>query len=205
MMISYLKKDIRFSKIWLGIAVLYSLICGYIFIKDSGDSFFFVDFLLPLFVTYLPLSRLMNMEDSRDTRDFLRRMPQGRNGRVIARVIFIFSLLIFSFAVKVFYKYLLVKGYSLMSGMNLETELAYFIAFSAFNLISLILFYRFSFHAAQNFTLASYAVVFALGLLNKHTDFTLNFPSVNVAVLAGCGLLLIAALIFAAIRMEKIS
>ena len=163
----------------------------------------------------------MNMEDSRDTRDFLRRMPQGRNGRVIARVIFIFSLLIFSFAVKIFYKYLLVKGYSLMSGMNLETEMAYFIAFSAFNLISLILFYRFSFHAAQNFTLASYAVVFALGLLNKHTDFTLSFPSVNVpdvgwllsesdvsvnvAVLAGCGLLLIAALIFAAIRMEKIS
>ncbi len=203
-MLSYLKKDIMFSKQWLLVSLVWGIVCGFVFLKEGG-SFIFVDFLLPLFVMYFPLSRLMHLEDPRDTRDFLKRMPQSKYGRVTARIIFVFALLIYATALKIGFKYLLIEGYSITSGMNLQKELFYFFVFLFLNLTALILFYRFSFQIAQNFTLASYAAVFCVAILNKYTEYKISFPQVNALTVIIPGILIGVVLVFLALKAEQVS
>ena len=202
-MISYLKKDIRFSAKWLAIVVAYCLVAGFILVKERGESIYYIEFLIPFFAVYFPLSRLMNTEDPKDTRDFLRRMPQGSCGRVIARIIYILALLVFSSAVKIFYKYLLIEGYDLFSEGKLEKEILIFIAFLGYFLIQIIVFYKSSYHYAMNSGLIACAVVFIIALIGKYTNIKISLPSVNIAVVIATGILVIAGLIIGAVKAER--
>ena len=202
-MISYLKKDIRFSAKWLAIVVAYCLVAGFILVKERGESIYYIEFLIPFFAVYFPLSRLMNTEDPKDTRDFLRRMPQGSCGRVIARIIYILALLVFSSAVKIFYKYLLIEGYDLFSEGKLEKEILIFIAFLGYFLIQIIVFYKTSYHYAMNSGLIACAVVFIIALIGKYTNIKISLPSVNIAVVIATGILVIAGLIIGAVKAER--
>ena len=145
----------------------------------------------------------MNAEDPKDTRDFLRRMPQGKFGRVIARIIYILTLLIFSFAVKIIYKYLLIEGYDLISGGTLGTEIVVFLAFLSYFLIQLIAFYKSSFHFAQNLGFLACAVIFILALIAKYTNISLSLPNINIASVIVIFALLAAGLIFGIIKAEN--
>ena len=203
MMISYLKKDIRFSANWLIIVVVYCIVAGFLLVKERGESLYFIEFLIPFFAVYFPLGRLMNAEDPKDTRDFLRRMPQGACGRVIARTIYILALLIFSSAVKIFYKYLLIEGYDLLSEGRLEKEVFFFLAFFSYFLIQLIVFYRTSYHIAQNTGLIACAVVFIIALLGKYTNINISLPEVNLAVVIAVFTVLIVGLTIGAVKAEK--
>ena len=203
MMISYLKKDIRFSAKWLAIVIAYCFVVGFLFVKERRESLYYIEFLIPFFAVYFPLGRLMNAEDPKDTRDFLRRMPQGACGRVIARVIYILALLIFSSGVKIFYKYLLIEGYDMLSGGGLEKEALIFIAFFGYFLIQLIVFYKTSYHMALNFGLIACAVIFIIALIGKYTNIKISLPDVNIVVVIAVGVLVIAGLITGAIKAER--
>ena len=202
-MISYLKKDIRFSAKWLLIVLAYCLIAGFLLVKERGEHIYFIEFLIPFFAVYFPLGRLMSTEDSKDTRDFLRRMPQGVCGRVIVRIIYIFSLLLFSSAVKIFYKSLLIEGYDLLSEGKLEKESVLILAFFSYFLIQLIFFYRTSYHLSQSLGLIACAVIFIIALIGKYTNIRINIPNVNIAVVIAAFALLIVGLIIGAVKAEK--
>ena len=202
-MLSYLKKDIRFSSKWLMIAAAYCLIAGFLLVKERNDSLFFVEFLIPFFVVYFPLGRLMNLEDPKDTRDFIRRMPQSKCGRAIARIIYILSLLVFSFAVKIIYKYLLIEGYDLIADGSLEKEIAVFLAFLVYFLTVLIVFYKVSFHAAQNIGLLLCAVIFLIELIGKYTKIRISLPAVGPVAAIVLFIILIAGLIIGVLKAEN--
>lgn len=205
-MVSYFKKDISFSKKWIVIVLLYCLIVGFVFVKDGGESFYFVEFLFPFFAVYFPLSKILSMEDSRDTRDFLRRMPQRAYGRIIARILYIIVLLTLSFAVKIFYKQLLIENYTILLGINIEKEVAFFCGFLAYFLIELIVFYKTSYHMAQNSGLFAFAIAIVIGLILKYTNININLLA-NISamriILIGLGVNL--ALIYGVIVAEKSS
>lgn len=203
MMISYLKKDIRFSSRWLIISVAYCLLAGFLLVKERGDSLFFVEFLIPFFVVYFPLGRLMNLEDPKDTRDFIRRMPQAKYGRAIARIIYVILLLTFSFAVKIIYKYMLIEGYDLIAGGELMKETAVFLAFLIYFLAALIVFYKSSFHMAQNIGLMLCAVIFLIALIGKYTKIRISIPDINPVVYIVVFALLIVGLIIGVLKSEN--
>lgn len=201
-MISYLKKDIRFSAKWLLIVLAYCLIVGFLLVKERGEHLYFIEFLIPFFAVYFPLGRLMSTEDSKDTRDFLRRMPQGACGRVIARIIYIMSLLLFSSAIKIFYKFLLIEGYDLLSEGKLEKEIVFFLAFFSYFLIQLIIFYKTSYHMAQSMGIIAFAIFLLIALIGKYTNISISIPNVNIAVVIAAFVLLIVGLIIGAVKAD---
>lgn len=201
-MISYLKKDIRFSAKWLLIVLAYCLIAGFLLVKERGEHLYFIEFLIPFFAVYFPLGRLMSTEDSKDTRDFLRRMPQGVCGRVTARIIYILSLLLFSSAIKIFYKFLLIEGYDLLSEGKLEKEIVFFLAFFSYFLIQLIIFYKTSYHMAQSMGIIAFAIFLLIALIGKYTNISISIPNVNIAVVIAAFVLLIVGLIIGAVKAD---
>lgn len=202
-MLSYLKKDIRFSSKWLIVAVAYCIVAGFLLIKERGDSLFFVEFLIPFFVVYFPLGRLMNLEDPKDTRDFIRRMPQSKYGRSIARIIYVLALLIFSFAVKNIYKCMLIEDFNIFAGDSLALEIAVFLAFLVYYLVTLIVFYKSSFHMAQNFGLLICAVILLIALIGKYTKIRISLPDINPVVVIVLLALLVAGLIIGVLKAEN--
>ena len=203
MMLSYLKKDIRFSSKWLLISVAYCLIAGFLLVKERGDSLFFVEFLIPFFVVYFPLGRLMNLEDPKDTRDFIRRMPQSKYGRAVARIIYVLGLLIFSFAVKIIYKCMLIEEYDILAGNSLVMEIAVFLAFLIHYLVTLIVFYKTSFHMAQNSGLIICALIFLIALIGKYTKIRISLPDINPVAVIIVLALLIVGLIIGVLKSEN--
>lgn len=199
-MLSYLKKDIRFSSKWLIVAVAYCLVAGFLLIKERGDSLFFVEFLIPFFVVYFPLGRLMNLEDPKDTRDFIRRTPQSKYGRSIARIIYVLALLIFSFAVKNIYKCMLIEDFNIFAGDSLALEIAVFLAFLVYYLVTLIVFYKSSFHMAQNFGLLICAVILLIALIGKYTKIRISLPDINPVVVIVLLALLVVGLIIGVLK-----
>ena len=202
-MLSYLKKDIRFSSKWLLISVAYCLIAGFLLVKERGDSLFFVEFLIPFFVVYFPLGRLMNLEDPKDTRDFIRRMPQSKYGRAVARIIYVLGLLIFSFAVKIIYKCMLIEEYDILAGNSLVMEIAVFLAFLIHYLVTLIVFYKTSFHMAQNSGLIICALIFLIALIGKYTKIRISLPDINPVAVIIVLALLIVGLIIGVLKSEN--
>ena len=202
-MLSYLKKDIRFSSKWLLISVAYCLIAGFFLVKERGDSLFFVEFLIPFFVVYFPLGRLMNLEDPKDTRDFIRRMPQRKYGRALARIIYVLGLLIFSFAVKIIYKCLLIEDFDILAGNSLVMEIAVFLAFMIYYLVTLIVFYKASFHMAQNSGLILCALIFLIALIGKYTKIRISLPEINPVAVIIVLAILIAGLIIGVLKAEN--
>ena len=203
MMLSYLKKDIRFSSKWLLISVAYCLVAGFLLVKERGDSLFFVEFLIPFFVVYFPLGRLMNLEDPKDTRDFIRRMPQSKYGRAIARIIYVLGLLIFSFAVKIIYKCMLIEDYDILAGNSLVMEIAVFLAFLIHYLVTLIVFYKTSFHMAQNSGLILCALIFLIALIGKYTKIRISLPEINPLAVIIVLAILIVGLIIGVLKAEN--
>lgn len=202
-MLSYLKKDIRFSSKWLLISVAYCLVAGFLLVKERGDSLFFVEFLIPFFVVYFPLGRLMNLEDPKDTRDFIRRMPQSKYGRAIARIIYVLGLLIFSFAVKIIYKCMLIEEYDILAGNSLVMEIAVFLAFLIHYLVTLIVFYKTSFHMAQNSGLIICALIFLIALIGKYTKIRISLPEINPLAVIIVLAILIVGLIIGVLKAEN--
>lgn len=183
-MINYLKKDIILSKKWLLIAILYCITVGYVMVKEEGNSFYFVNFLVPFFLVQLPLGKILNMEDHRDTRDFLKRMPQKGWIRVAARNLFIAGLILFGFACINLYEYMMVDEYQLYDGIKLGVVL--FLTFLAYFSIEMIMFYRFSYHLAQNCMTFLIVGVLILSVAEKHFEWKLdvgNISSIFVYVL----------------------
>lgn len=171
-MIGYIKKDIKYSKKWLLIAILYCIIVGYVMVREEAGSFFFVYFLIPFFLVQLPLGKLMAMEDHRDTRDFLKRMPQKGWIRVAARELFVAGLLVIGLAFVNFFEYMEVDGYSFDEGLKVMSIL--FLCFLAYFTIEMIVFYRFSYHLAQNSVVFIIFAAMVYSMLEKSLGLTLD-------------------------------
>lgn len=147
-MIGLIKKDFAFSTKWLCIALVYCVVMSYIMYQGDGAQMFFVNFLIPFLVVMFPLGKLMSMEDNRDTREFLKRMPYSSRERVGAKAIFIFSLLLISFiCVNVAGCHL---GVFEFSGSLVEDSVIELLLFMIYFLLQLAIFYYKSYHVAQN-------------------------------------------------------
>ena len=51
---------------------------------------------MPFFVTSLPFTKIMSIEDNSDTRDFIRRLPVSKYLVVFSRAVFILFMLLIS-------------------------------------------------------------------------------------------------------------
>lgn len=202
-MLSYLKKDFVFSIKWIGIVLIYSLVAGYLFVSEKSDSMFFVEFLLPFIATYLPLGKLLNTEDSKDTRDFLKRMPNKGNSRVVARILYVVLLLVVSFAIKIGFKGLLIEGYDFTSVAAWEKEFSFFFIFFAYFLLELIVFYKYSHYMAQNLGIFAFAIAFIVSLITGKMNVNIHLPSFNLVGIVVVGVIISALLIFGVIKTEK--
>ena len=171
-MTGYIKKDIKYSKKWLLIALLYCTIVGYVMVREESNSFFFVYFLIPFFLVQLPLGKLMAMEDHRDTRDFLKRMPQKGWIRVAARELFVSGLLVIGLVCINFFEYMEFDGYKFGEGLKVMAIL--FLLFLAYFTIEMIVFYRFSYHLAQNSVVFIIFIALAFSMLEKYLGLTLD-------------------------------
>ena len=145
----------------------------------------------------------MNLEDPKDTRDFIRRMPQSKYGRAVARIIYVLGLLIFSFAVKIIYKCMLIEEYDILAGNSLVMEIAVFLAFLIHYLVTLIVFYKTSFHMAQNSGLIICALIFLIALIGKYTKIRISLPDINPVAVIIVLALLIVGLIIGVLKSEN--
>ena len=198
---NYIKKDFLFTRKWVGISVAYCVLVSIIAIRDNTNLGFFVYFLIPFFVVQLPLNKVLSMEDNKDTREFLKRMPQKGNVRVLARVCFIAILLFFS----------MLTIFLIQVAMNhpdkisewVGTSIIISLIFMVYFLLELNLFYYKSFHLAQNsvvfVAMAAMVVSFAL----KNLDIHINILSVSRGVVITILLIANIILYFSACMYEK--
>ena len=90
-----------------------------------------------------------------------------------------------------------------MSEGKLEKEVVFFLAFLSYFLIQMIVFYKTSYHFAQNTGFIACAVVFIIALIGKYTSINISLPDVNIAVVIAVGVLVIAGLIVGAVKAER--
>lgn len=193
-MIGYIKKDIKYSKKWLLIAILYCIVVGYVMVREEAGAFFFVYFLIPFFLVQFPLGKLMAMEDHRDTRDFLKRMPQKGWIRVAARELFVAGLLVIGLACVNFFEYMEVDGYKFGEGVKVMSML--FLLFLAYFTIEMTVFYRFSYHLAQNSVVFVIFAALVFSMLEKYSGLTLDLDLILNSPISFIVLIVINIILF---------
>ena len=75
-MFALIKKDIIFTKKWILLSVVYAVVATWLIMHEGATNILFTFFLVPFFVTSLPFTKIMSIEDNSDTRDFIRRLGQ---------------------------------------------------------------------------------------------------------------------------------
>lgn len=194
-MINLLWKDYCFSKKWIGFAAVYGIILAFIMFREAENQMFFVYFLIPFFVVLFPLGKLMNMEDARDTREFLKRMPYPSGKRVFARVLYIVMLLLISFlCIDVVEWAVFGRGQSVEKFLF---EITVMLAFFAYFMLQLAVFYKISYHAAQMSIAFVMFFVMALSFLMKSFQIEIS-PGVRRNGIVIGALIILDVLMFAA-------
>ena len=95
-MFALIKKDIIFTKKWILLSVVYAVVATWLIMHEGATNILFTFFLVPFFVTSLPFTKIMSIEDNSDTRDFIRRLPVSKYLVVFSRAVFIIFMLLIS-------------------------------------------------------------------------------------------------------------
>lgn len=170
-------KDFKFTLKWLIAAVLYGIIVSAFMISEN-ESLFFTFFLIPFVVVSFPLGKILNMEDNENTRAFLKCLPYSALQMVIARVLFVIILLVFSLTC-------LGTAESLINGIEdryayIVKVVLFFEAFFAYFMVYLSLYYKKSFYAAQNCVAACVIIVMAFFFIMKKIPFSIEFLQTQI-------------------------
>lgn len=171
-MLELLKKDIIFTKKWIVMSVIYAIVVAYIIMAEGATNIIFTHCLIPFFVTSLPFTKIMSMEDNQDTRDFLRRLPVNKYKVVFARTLFLILLLVIS---SISLGTIQVVGFKVNFDYDLIINLAIvLLGFLAYFLIQLGVFYKYSYHAAQTLlvemSIIAIVIAFATERINVNIE-----------------------------------
>lgn len=167
-MFALLKKDIIFTKKWIGISIVYAIVVALLIMHEGVTNIFATFFLIPFFVTSLPYTKIMSMEDNSDTRDFIRRLSVSKYVIVFSRVLFLLFLLMISSVSMIMIQ---VIGFHVEYNMDVVIKIVcVMLGFLAYFLIQLGVFYKYSYHAAQSVLVAISFLAIAVGFIAEKID-----------------------------------
>ena len=129
--------------------------------------------LVPFFVTSLPFTKIMSIEDNSDTRDFIRRLPVSKYLVVFSRAVFIlFMLLISSISLFV----IQTIGFNVVYNTDMLIKIASIILiFLLYFMLQLGVFYKYSYHASQSILVIISFAVIVLGFITENIDLVKYF------------------------------
>ena len=138
------------------------------FLHSLATNILFTFFLVPFFVTSLPFTKIMSIEDNSDTRDFIRRLPVSKYLVVFSRAVFIlFMLLISSISLFV----IQTIGFNVEYNTDMLIKIASIILiFLLYFMLQLGVFYKYSYHASQSILVIISFAVIVLGFITENID-----------------------------------
>ena len=113
--------------------------------------------------------------------------------RVLAREVFIIILLVIAFLCINLYEYFLVEGYEI--GVSLQSAIVLLECYLAYFSIELIVFYKYSYHLAQNTMLLAIIIVFCASYACKMFGYSIDLESISF-VCEFLGMMLIDVTLF---------
>ena len=99
---------------------------------EGATNILFTFFLVPFFVTSLPFTKIMSIEDNSDTRDFIRRLPVSKYLVVFSR-----ACVYYFYVINFFNKLIVIQTI----GFNVEYNTDMLIKIASIILIFLFVFY----------------------------------------------------------------
>jgi len=63
-MFALIKKDIIFTKKWILLSVVYAVVATWLIMHEGATNILFTFFLVPFFVTSLPFTKIMSIEET---------------------------------------------------------------------------------------------------------------------------------------------
>lgn len=96
-MLYLIAKDIRLSMIWIAIGLLLGLTASSMIAGSMHSSAELGYLAVPVLIVSIPLFRIIYMEDNKNTRIFLKSIPEPLVMKVAARILYLFLLMIFVF------------------------------------------------------------------------------------------------------------
>ena len=180
-MLALLKKDINFTKKWILISIVYAVLVSAIIMHEGATNILFTYFLVPFFVTSLPFTKIMSMEDNADTREFLKRLCIKSHKVVFARMLFIVLLLLIS-------SVSLIAVQTMGFGLTFETNLiikivSVLLLFLAYFMVQLGAFYKYSYHVAQSILVVISFIAIAVGFITENLHVSIAVKSFQWSVL----------------------
>ena len=180
-MFALIKKDIIFTKKWILLSVVYAVVATWLIMHEGATNILFTFFLVPLFVTSLPFTKIMSIEDNSDTRDFIRRLPVSKYLVVFSRAVFIlFMLLISSISIFV----IQTIGFNVEYNTDMLIKIASIILiFLLYFMLQLGVFYKYSYHASQSILVIISFAVIVLGFITENIDLVKYFKNFDWSIL----------------------
>lgn len=180
-MLELIKKDIIFTKKWIVLSIVYAVVVTWLIMHEGVTNILFTFFLVPFFVTSLPFTKIMSIEDNTDTRDFIRRLPVSKYLVVFSRVIFIlFMLLISSISLVV----IQTIGFNVEYSTDILIKIVCIILiFLLYFMLQLGVFYKYSYHAAQSILVVISFVAIAFGFITENIDLAKYFKNLDWSIL----------------------
>ena len=175
------KKDIIFTKKWILLSVVYAVVATWLIMHEGATNILFTFFLVPFFVTSLPFTKIMSIEDNSDTRDFIRRLPVSKYLVVFSRAVFIlFMLLISSISLFV----IQTIGFNVEYNTDMLIKIASIILiFLLYFMLQLGVFYKYSYHASQSILVIISFAVIVLGFITENIDLVKYFKNFDWSIL----------------------
>lgn len=180
-MLSLIKKDFQLTYKWIFFAAVYGIVMAYVGLSEASGMRDYLMFLVPFFVVMFPLGKLMNLEDNQDTRDFVKRIPISVPKKVLARTVYILTLIIVSMVCVV--GSLLYKGMYTLSRESLTLGIAVLFGFLLYFLFQMTLFYFFSYHIAQMSVMFVLFGGMILAFVTGKLGLNISLPSMNAQTL----------------------
>ena len=177
-MFALIKKDIIFTKKWILLSVVYAVVATWLIMHEGATNILFTFFLVPFFVTSLPFTKIMSIEDNSDTRDFIRRLPVSKYLVVFSRAVFIlFMLLISSISLFV----IQTIGFNVEYNTDMLIKIASIILL--YFMLQLGVFYKYSYHASQSILVIISFAVIVLGFITENIDLVKYFKNFDWSIL----------------------
>lgn len=166
-------KDFKFTRKYLCIAMVYSLLVPPILILDGDAKFYFAAFFIPYLSVSITLGKICMIEDTTNMRCILKLLPYKTYIKVAARFLFVITLLF------TFMSYLTVVQYHIfhlgeLKELIINNSMLFFVYMCYFSLY-LALYYCFGNQAAQYSVYACIVIVFILALLFERMGLTFDF------------------------------
>lgn len=155
-MIDLIIKDYKFTKKYFIIAILYCIAVPPMLIIDGGEKLYFANFFIPFITASIMLGKICSVEDSRDMRSVIRLLPYKPWIKILARFLFMMSLLLVTLL------YLTIIQYFVFDLSNLNVliinNIYLFLGFTCYFSFYLMLYYIFGYFIAQ------YSIYFFIGI-----------------------------------------